>query len=154
MNRDMMIILTGNLITIFMLIAFVPRNRIREAQVVFFFKQLITWVVGLAVVEYGLIEYPVRLFSKANKTSFSFEYFIYPAFCVLFNLHYPVEKSRLQRFMYYVYYCSSLTIIEVFVEKHTQILNYIHWEWYVTWITFFITFYLSRKYYLWFFRKK
>nr|WP_282434416.1 CBO0543 family protein [Desulfosporosinus orientis] len=42
-----------------------------------------TWAVGLGVVELRLIEYPVRLFPYANRTSFSFEYFIYPSICAI-----------------------------------------------------------------------
>jgi hypothetical protein len=77
-----------------LLIKFVPRNRIREAWVIFLFKQFMTWIFGLVVVEKNLIRYPFRLFfKKATKTSFTFEYFVYPALCVLFNLYYPEKKN-------------------------------------------------------------
>ncbi len=136
------------------LIIFVPRNRIREAWVIYLFKQIITWLLGLAVVELRLIEYPIRLFAYANKTSFSFEYFIYPAICVIFNLHYPVGKSSIKQLLYYIVYCSAITIIEVFCEKYTDIINYTGWTWYYTWLSLFATFYLTRMFYLWFFKTK
>lgn len=100
------------------------------------------------------IEYPVRLFSKANRTSFTFEYFIYPSICAIFNVHYPEGKGSFGQFMYYFYYCTAITIIEVIVEKYTNIITYVHWTWYVTWVTLYITFYMTRKYCLWFFRNK
>jgi len=106
------------------------------------------------VVQLKLIEYPVRLFPYATKSSFSFEYFVYPSLCALFNVHYPEKKSTLRQFMYYFYYCTSITLVEVFVEKHTNILKYIHWTWYITYVTLFITFYMTRKYYEWFFKLK
>ncbi|WP_345788342.1 CBO0543 family protein [Desulfosporosinus orientis] len=62
---------------------FIPKDKIRKALIAFLFKQVITWAVGLGVVELRLIEYPVRLFPYANRTSFSFEYFIYPSICAI-----------------------------------------------------------------------
>lgn len=140
------------ILTIILLIRFIPRNKIREAELAFLFKQLITWVTGLAVVELGLIEYPVRLFPYANKTSFSFEYFIYPSMCAIFNVNYPEKKGAFGQFMYYFSYCTALTIIEVIVERYTEIIKYIHWNWLITWITLYLTFYMTRKYYIWFFK--
>jgi len=154
MNRDFILNIIGWIITIGLLVKFIPKNKIREASVAFSFKQFPTWVLGLTVVQYKLIEYPVRLFPYVTKTSFSFEYFIYPSLCAIFNIHYPQKKNAFSQFMYYFYFCTTMTVIEVFVEKHTDILKYIHWTWYITWITFFITFYCTRKYYEWFFKLK
>jgi len=63
-----------------MLLLFIPKSRIREAQLVFLFKQSMTWLLGLLGVEFRLID-PVEFFKYATKTSFSFEYFIYPSTC-------------------------------------------------------------------------
>jgi hypothetical protein len=152
MKKEYLLEVIGWAITIGLLIKFIPKNKIRHAQVAYGFKLFITWLVGLSVVELGLIEYPIRLFPNATKTSFSFEYFIYPSFCAVFNVNFPEKKGAFGQFMYYFYYCTSLTIIEVIVERYTNILNYIHWTWYTTWITLFITFYMSRKFCVWFFK--
>lgn len=152
MNIDGVVLTTAWILTIIMLMLYVPKNKLKEAQVIFLFKQLLTWITGLTVVELELIEYPVRLFSKANATSFTFEFFIYPAICVVFNLHYPEGKSPAKKFMHYVNFCTAMTIIEVAVEKYTNIIKYLHWNWFTTWITLFLTFYFSRKYYVWFFK--
>lgn len=152
MNRDYILIAIEWIITIVLLIRYIPKNKIREAHVIFFFKQLLTWLLGLTVVEFRLVEYPVREFPYANKTSFTFEYFVYPAICAIFNLHYPEKKSTFGQFMYYFYYCTAMTILEVLTEKYTNIITYIHWTWYLTWISLFLTFYISRKYYKWFFK--
>ncbi|WP_366414844.1 CBO0543 family protein [Paenibacillus sp. GP183] len=42
------------------LLIFVPKNRIREAQVVYLFKLFLTWGLGLFVVQMKWIEYPIR----------------------------------------------------------------------------------------------
>jgi hypothetical protein len=152
MRTDTLIIIIGWLITITLIIFFVPKARIREAIVIFMFKQMITWIIGLLVVELRMLEYPVRSFAYASKTSFDFEYFIYPSFCVLFNLYYPEGKSFTKRFLHFIYFCSFLTVIEVVVEKYTDILVYLHWSWYITFVTLFITFFMSRQFYKWFFK--
>ena len=137
---------------IILLILYVPRDKIRQAFVIFTFKQLMTWILGLTVAELRLIEYPVRSFAYANKASFDFEFFIYPAFCVLFILHYPEKKGTLKQLLYYFYYCAGLTITEIIVEKYTNLLEYINWYWYTSFISFFITFFLSRLFYNWYFK--
>jgi hypothetical protein len=151
MSKEVIILVASWILTIFMLIVFVPKHKFREAQVIFFFKQLITWLFGLTVVQFRLIEYPVREFSYASRASFAFEFFIYPAICVVFNLHYPEGKSKIRQFMYFFYFCTTMTVIEVLLEKYSDVINYLHWNWFLTWITLFITFYITRKYYLWFF---
>lgn len=152
MGRDTIIIIFGWLITSTLLLIFTPKEKIRHALLIFFFKQFMTWILGLSVSELKLIEYPVRSFSYATRSSFDFEYFIYPAFCVLFNLHYPKGKNFFDKFMYYAYFCSVISAIEFIIERYTNIIKYINWEWYITWITLFATFYISRKFYIWFFK--
>lgn len=154
MSRDYIFDIIGWIITIGLLLKFIPKNKIREAHVAFLFKQVLTWVLGLTVVQYKLIEYPVRLFPYATRTCFSFEYFIYPSLCAIFNVNFPQKKKAFGQFMYYCYYCTTMTIVELYIEKYTNILKYIHWTWYITWITLFITFYCTRKYYVWFFKLK
>ena len=124
--------------------------QVKEAQLIFFIKQFMTWILGLITAELRLIEYPVRIFDYAAKTSFTFEYIVYPSICVVFGLYYPEGKSFIKKLMYYFYYCTGITIVEVILEKYTDVINYINWDWYMSWISLFITFYLSRKYYKWF----
>jgi len=81
-----------------LLLIFVPKNKIREASVIFCFKQLITWLLGLFVAEFNLIEYPVRLFANATKASFTFEYFVYPSICVILIFTILKEKVCLKEY--------------------------------------------------------
>lgn len=138
---------------ILLLVLFTPRDKIREANIVFLFKQLITWPIGLAVVEFHLIEYPVREFKIATHTSFSFEYFIFPATCVIYILRYPENKSRLIRIGWQLLWPTWMTLLEVVIERYTNLIHYIHWEWYWTWLSLSATFLLSHTYYKWFLRK-
>lgn len=151
MNINYLYIIFAWVVTAIALIKFIPREKIREAQLVFLFKGTLTWVLGLIVVYFHLIEYPVRLLPSVSHTSFTFEYFVYPSICAIFNMHFPENKDKFHKALYYCYYCSGMTILEVLVERYTEILKYIHWHWYVTWITLFIIFFISRSYYKWYF---
>ena len=141
------------LIMIMLLLKFVPKNRIREAIVIFFFKQCITWFLGLLVVEKGLIRYPERLFfRKATKSSFTFEYFVYPALCVLFNLYYPEKRNRLIKILYYFIHSSLIAGLEMIGLKFTRLVTYTGWKWYWTLTTIWTTYYLSHLFHGWFFK--
>lgn len=138
-----------------LLLKYVPRDRIREAHVSFLFKQAITWLFGLLVVEKNLIKYPVRIFFKrANKASFTFEYFVYPALCSLFNLFYPEKRNNTSKLMYYFFHSGIITVFESFAVKYTKLIKYNRWSWYWSFITIWFTYYLSRIYYRWFFKDK
>lgn len=140
-------------ITFLLLIRYVPKNKIREAHVSFMFKQVVTWLFGLLVVEKNLISYPYRLFfKKANKASFTFEYFVYPALCSLFNLYYPEKRNNRAKLFYYFFHTVGIVIFEIFAVKHTKLIKYKNWTWYWSFLTVWTTYYLSRLYYRWFFK--
>ncbi|WP_052015713.1 CBO0543 family protein [Halalkalibacter hemicellulosilyticus] len=141
-------------ITIISLFKFVPRNKIRQASMIYLFKQLLTWLFGLIVVEFKLIQYPKRLFKRANATSFTFEYFVFPSICIIFNLYYPITKSLSIKLLYHILYSASMTGIELLFERFTLLIKYTNWKWYYTFISLTFTFYLSRVYYQWFFKTK
>lgn len=135
------------------ILIFIPKNKIRLAIVAFLFQQIITFLVGLVVVEYGLIEYPVRFFASINRTSFTFEYFAFPVITAAFNVWYPNQRNTLIQLGYYVGYSTVLTIVEVMIEKYTDLIEYIHWEWYISWITIGIALFIARLFCLWFFQR-
>ena len=132
---------------------FTPKNKIRLAVVAFLFTQVITFLIGLSVVQLGLLEYPVRTFASINRTSFDYEFYLFPVSCAIFNVWYPNHRGPLIQLGYYIFSSTVLTIGEVIIEKYTELINYIHWEWYISWITIFISFFLVRKFCVWFFSK-
>lgn len=136
----------------FIAIWFIPKNKFREASSIFLFTHLFAWIFGLLAVEAGFIVYPVRLFWKANATSFSFEYLVFPFLCIFFNLYFPKSKSLYKRLLYYISILTIFTLMEIIVEKYTQMLNYVHWEWYNTFISMFIIIYFIRVMYKWYFK--
>lgn len=152
---DKTIELSAWIITSLLLFKYVPKNRIREAHISFLFKQVITWFFGLLVVEKNLISYPNRLFfKKANKASFTFEYFVYPALCSLFNLYYPEKRNNVAKLIYFFIHTSIITCFEIFAVKYTNLIKYNNWKWYWSFITIWLTYYVSRIYHRWFYKDK
>ncbi len=154
LKRDKMILYTIWIFTAGLLLIFVPKQRMRQALLAYFFKQSMTWLFGLLVVENRFIIYPVRLFKRVNKSSFSYEYFFYPAFCALFNLYYPEKKPFWIRAFYNIFYTGLLTGIEVLAEKYTNLIKYVKWRWYWSFLTIGLTNYASHLFYRWFFKVK
>lgn len=150
---DKTIELSAWVVSSLLMIKFVPKNRVREAHVAFLFKQMLTWLFGLLVVEKNLISYPRRLFfKKANKASFTFEYFVYPALCTLFNIYYPEKRNRMIKMLYYIFHTSIITGFEMYAVRYTKLIRYKKWTWYWSFITIWFTYYLSRLYSKWFFK--
>lgn len=151
LSAEQLVLTVAYAIAIVLLLS-VPKRRRREAHAVFLFQCLLTWMLGLMVVEAGLIDYPVREFVKAARTSFLYEYLAYPTVAVYFNLYYPKGKSILWQIGYYVAFSLGLTIPEVIIEKYTLLIKYEHWAWYGTFSALTATLFLSRRFYKWFFR--
>ncbi|WP_310793599.1 CBO0543 family protein [Salipaludibacillus neizhouensis] len=78
--------------------------------------QTLTWFWGLIVAEKGLIKYPVRFLKKSNKSNFSFEYFIFPALCSIFNIFYPKSENKFFKLLYYIMHSGIITDFEVMME--------------------------------------
>ena len=154
-RKEKIIEISSWIIVALFLIKFIPKNKLREAHVAFLFKQAITWVFGLLVVEKDNINYPYRLFfRKTVKSSFTFEYFVYPALSALFNTYYPEKRSAYIKALYYLFHTSLITVFEVLILKYTKLIQYKKWTWYWSFITIWITYYVSRIYQRWFFKNK
>jgi hypothetical protein len=134
------------------LFVFIPKEKVRLAWVAFLFKQFIAWPLGLLAVNIGLLEYPVRLFENVYKSSFTFEYFVYPAICALFTTYYPKGKSIWIKSGYYSLFCSGMTAVELILLHYTNLIRYIHWNAYFTWLSIFVTLYITQRFCTWFFR--
>ena len=150
-KKEYTILISSWLIGIVLLITYIPRNKVKQSTVGFLFHQVLTWLFGLLVVEKGLIKYPVRLFKKAHKTSFTFEYFVFPALSALFNVRFPEKVNWFYKAVYYFCYPTIITLLEVYAEKRTKLIEYIKWNSIYSFITMFLSFYVSRRFYLWFF---
>lgn len=75
---DVVILYLVWIITVLLLVIFIkPINSI-QAQVSFLFMQIPCWLFGAWVVQKGFIEYPVGFLKMIYKSSFTFEFFVFP----------------------------------------------------------------------------
>ncbi|KQX48300.1 MULTISPECIES: CBO0543 family protein [unclassified Paenibacillus] len=153
MSKDRWV-LTAVWVLSFGLIFTIPRRKIRLAVMSFLFKLMLTCPIGLIVVEYNLVAYPVVELPDVSRTSMTYEYFAYPIICMVFNCYYPSGRSRCVQFSYYIIFCMPLTITEVILEHYTNLVRYVHWSWFCTMLSLMITFLLSRMFCVWFFNRK
>jgi hypothetical protein len=136
-----------------LLLKFIPKNKLREAHVAFLFKQVVTWLLGLLIVEKKLIKYPFRtFFKKSIKSSFTFEYFVFPGLNALFNIYYPEKRNVYIKVLYYFIHTSTITLFELFALKYTKLIKYRKWRWYWSFLSISISYYIGRKYQKWFFK--
>ncbi|GMK40579.1 hypothetical protein PCCS19_36350 [Paenibacillus sp. CCS19] len=87
------------------------------------------------------------------KASFTFEFFVFPSISAIFNTNFPTRKNWFIKAVYILSFPALMTIVEVLLEKNTELIKYIHWSWYWSFITILITLLISYGYYLWFFKK-
>lgn len=150
---DVVILYLVWIITVLLLVIFIkPINSI-QAQVSFLFMQIPCWLFGAWVVQKGFIEYPVGFLKMIYKSSFTFEFFVFPAVSAIFNVHFPKDRSWFVKSIYILSFPTIITIIEVNLVKYTQLIKYLNWAWYWSFITITFTLLISYSYYLWFFKK-
>ena len=130
----------------------IPAHMWREASISFLFQHFFTWFLGILVVEWNMIIYPVRLLASVNSTSFTFEFFVYPVIGIFFNLYYPLKKTFFHRFIYIFAITSAITITEIMLEIYTDTIEYVNWHWYDTWLSVFLTLVFLRVFFIWFFQ--
>ncbi|WP_397376041.1 CBO0543 family protein [Paenibacillus terricola] len=150
---DKIILWSVWILTAILLLVFIKRDNFINAQLSFMFMQIPCWLFGTLVAEGKLIEYPIGFLNNVYKASFTFEFFVFPSISAIFNVYFPTHKSWFIKTVYTLSFPAAMTIVEVLLEKNTDIITYIRWSWYWSFITILITLLISYWYYLWFFRK-
>jgi hypothetical protein len=136
-----------------LLIIFINKKTFLDAQVSFLFMQVPSWLLGALVVENRLIEYPEGFLESTYRASFTFEFFVFPAVSALFNTHFPRERSMFIKIIYTISLPAVITVLEVLLEKYTNLIEYINWTWYWSFISMTIVLLISYWYYRWFINK-
>lgn len=139
--------------SVFLLWMLVPKKRLVDAHISFLFMQAQTWLYGILVSEFQLIRYPVRILEKGDLSNFPFEFFFFPAISVIYNLYFPKVKNLLNKLLYVVLFPTTITMVEVWLESKTELIDYIHWSWFWSWVTMLLTLNIAYIYYKWFMKR-
>ncbi|WP_141225065.1 CBO0543 family protein [Paenibacillus sp. yr247] len=132
----------------------IPKNRTREAVLLFLSTQLITWILSLLYVEGKLLEYPIREFPAATGSNFTNNYLFFPFLSTLFSLYYPKQKSIYIEVLYQAGFILFVGAYLALIATYTGTLHYIHFNLFIHMLMNVLVFNVIRTYGAWFFQKK
>ncbi len=91
-------------------------------------------IIGVIVVEEGMLTYPVNLFNRHFDSSLTYEYVLFPVLGI-----YYYQSTFRSGWGGYVgkaaIYSAIITILEFFLEKYTDLIHYESWTWWYTFLS-------------------
>ncbi|MDD9269448.1 CBO0543 family protein [Paenibacillus sp. GCM10023248] len=119
------------------------RSPLKDWLIIFLLKSVITAIADCFIIAAGLLDYPVRFFPKAFHTNIVFDFLVFPTLCVFYNI--TTQYSNLKSiFVQSLLYSIPVTLLEIWAEKHTELIEYKHWNAFITLITLITTFLIVR----------
>ncbi|MDF2523325.1 MAG: hypothetical protein K0R31_966 [Clostridiales bacterium] len=143
-----MLLIIGSVV--FSILIFVSKKNIRKALLAAIAAETVTWPVGLLLVSFGKIEYPVRLFPKAIESSFLHGYILNPSIYAIYYIHYPKQAKLIWRWVYTLLITAIPVSIEIMANKYTNLVHYKAWSGFYSWMLLIIFYFIIRKYLDWF----
>jgi hypothetical protein len=128
MSKDILILILSWGIAIVLLIWKVPRNKIKDAQIVFLFAQSLGWLYVFIQIYFKHIIFPIREFPEATDMLVSLHFIVYPTFCVFFVLFYPNAIERWRIVAHYIVFVLLHQSYETFIENYTHLIAFINWK--------------------------
>lgn len=119
------------LLAVVLLFLSLKKTPIKDWVIVYLLQAFLAIFAGVIVIEEKMLEYPVRFLPKYFDSNILYEFLILPVVCVYFNqtsYHSNIPSTILQN----ITYTSVLTIIEVVLEKYTNLIKYKNWNWMYT----------------------
>ncbi|MEY2196985.1 CBO0543 family protein [Neobacillus sp. BF23-41] len=150
MIKEILIIIFSWLISISLMLKYIPKESKRTAHITFLFVSTITWIYEYIQLLTGLVEFPFREFNGATKMSFSLYYFVYPTFGVLFITLYPMEKVKLRIFNHFFVFAIAITTYSFFIEKYSSLIFFKKWNWFASFFSNLIILFIVKKFVYWF----
>jgi hypothetical protein len=112
------------------------REKVKDWLLVFFLKGYISSFVAQLVVRNKNISYPIRLLPSFLNISVVFDYLLFPLLCVFYNRTSLFSKP-IYVFIQSLLYSMPMTILEVILEKYTDLIKYKNnwnWNWIITYL--------------------
>lgn len=111
--------------------------------IVFLLKTLVSNFLGNIIASKKLLEFPVRFFPSAFKSSVLYDILLFPLLCVFYNQ--TTYKSKLTSIISQsLIYSIPMTVVEYFLEKKTNLIKYYKWKWQYTLLSLVGTFLFVR----------
>lgn len=151
MTVDVLVLILMWVIGLLSFIFFTPKNRKRRFILAFFICQTLTWLDSLLLVKFHLIAFPVREFPKASDLLLTVNYFFIPLLCGFYIISKP-KRNYFVRLVYLSIWVTGTVLLIVLLEKYTNLIEYIHYAWYWSWLDFFGVYTISKGLYQWFFK--
>lgn len=105
-------------------VLYIPKGQIRKALLTFLTFQATTWFVSIALVQIGLLTFPVREFSKATGAVFIPQFFIYPVFFTWFYFRLSYKSSRLYKALHWLISVSMPVFFAYFIAVYTDLSQF------------------------------
>ncbi|QCJ41389.1 hypothetical protein FAY30_05475 [Bacillus sp. S3] len=153
MSINNIVIILMLVIGLISIIFFIPKNRRRRFILSYLFCQSLTWISSMFHAQFDLLSFPAREFPYATDLLITTEYFFYPIICG-FYINFEHKVNYFYRFFYLSIWVSFLTVIDGLIERYTDLIEYVHYAWYWTWLDFFCLFAISNYLYKRFFKDK
>jgi hypothetical protein len=135
-------------------ILFIPRQDRRKGFLAFLMFQAIIWLCDMPAFTFGLLSAPVREFPKATDLPLTIDYWFYPVLFAIYYVKRRVNASLWSRLTYYFIWISVSTLIDIVIERYTDLLKYGILQWWGMWIYIGFLFYVSQVCCNWFFKDK
>ena len=145
----MLLIIVSAILSI---LIFVKKKDLRKAFFAFITAQTVTWALGILMVYFGVIEYPVRLFPKAVDNSFLNGFILNPTIFAIYYIHYPKQAKLIWRWVYTLLITAIPMLMGILENKYTNLIHYKAWNGFYGLILGLIFYYILRKYIDWFFK--
>jgi len=135
-------------------ILFVPKKDSRKGILAFMMFQAIIWLCDMPAFKYDLLRAPVRELPKASDLPLTIDYFFYPVLFSIFYVHRRVEGSLGSRITYFLVWVSAASLLDIVIERYTDLLEYKFLKWYGMWMYIGFLFYISQVCCNWFYKDK
>ncbi|MBN8210596.1 hypothetical protein JI666_17715 [Bacillus sp. NTK071] len=115
----------------------------KDRLIVFLITSYYSSILGIMVVEEGMLSYPVNLFNNHFRSSLTYEYILFPLLGIYYyqTTSYSTWKGIVG---WSALYSMGITVIELALEKYTGFIKYESWTWTYTFISTFIFFIIVR----------
>lgn len=145
LNLEYTIMIISVLAGMMLLIFAVDWRYFRDWVVVFLFQCTLALTWGAAVENRKLLIYPTRLLPNYFETSIPFELWVFPILCVLYN---QITRARgIGAIIWYaLLFSAGITAIEYPLELYTNLITYIHWNWFTSFYTLVMSLLASRAF--------